>query len=58
MILRYINQYQFGDLWEEKIIFLENMRLQGIRVYRISGKNLVYKWGTDKTPEQEDVIVI
>ena len=29
-----------------------------IRIYRITGKNLVYKWGVDKSSEQEDVIII
>lgn len=29
-----------------------------IRVYRITGKNLVYKWGVDMENEQEDVIIV
>ncbi len=29
-----------------------------IRVYRISGKNLVHKWGIDYLEEQEDIIII
>ena len=33
-------------------------REDSIRVYRIQGKNLVYKWGVDNFEEQENVIVI
>jgi CRISPR-associated protein Cas2 len=29
-----------------------------IRVYRITGKNLVYKWGKDSSTNQEDLIII
>lgn len=29
-----------------------------IRVYRITGQNLVYKWGTDNSMEQDDLIII
>ncbi len=32
--------------------------IDSIRVYRITGKNLVYKWGIDETSYEEDLIII
>ena len=29
-----------------------------IRVYRITGQNLVYKWGKDSSATQEELIII
>jgi len=51
-----VSERKFEQLLKEIPMYCDTC--DSIRVYRISGKNLVYKWGTDKTPEQEDVIVI
>ncbi|WP_031472685.1 CRISPR-associated endonuclease Cas2 [[Clostridium] aminophilum] len=51
-----ISTRKFEKLLNEIPKFCSSM--DTIRVYRISGQNLVYKWGKDDSKTQDDLIIL